>query len=59
MKNPSRICGKIREALPLEGGGERVGVKGLTNIARRLRKQSTDTEEHLWRYLRNRQIEGK
>jgi len=35
-----------------------VGVKGLRNIARRLRKKSTDTEEHLWRYLRNRQIEG-
>jgi len=35
-----------------------VGVKGLTGIARRLRKQSTDTEQHLWRHLRDRQIEG-
>jgi very-short-patch-repair endonuclease len=35
-----------------------VGVKGLTGIARRLRKHSTDTEGNLWRYLRNRQIEG-
>ena len=58
MKNPSRRYGKIRETLPLEGGGRRVGVKALTGIARRLRKQSTDTEEHLWGYLRNRQVEG-
>ena len=35
-----------------------MGVKGLTGIARRLRKHSTDTEGNLWRYLRNRQIEG-
>ena len=35
-----------------------MGVKGLTGIARRLRKESTDTERHLWRYLRDRQIEG-
>jgi very-short-patch-repair endonuclease len=39
-------------------GGKRVGVKGLTGIAKRLRKHSTDTERHLWRHLRNRQIEG-
>jgi hypothetical protein len=58
MKNPSRKYGKIRETLPLEGGGKRVGVKGLTGIASRLRKHSTVTEGHLWRYLRNRQIEG-
>ena len=36
----------------------RVGVKGLTDVARRLRKHSTDTEGHLWRYLRDRQTEG-
>ena len=49
----------------LEGGGNRVGVKDLTGIASRidpttgrLRKHSTDTEGHLWRYLRDRQIEG-
>jgi very-short-patch-repair endonuclease len=41
-----------------EGGGKRVGVKGLTGIAKRLRKHSTDTERHLWRHLRDRQIEG-
>ena len=35
-----------------------MGVKGLTGVARRLRKHSTDTEGHLWRYLRDRQIEG-
>ncbi len=35
-----------------------MGVKGLTGIARRLRKDFTDTEAHLWRYLRNRQMEG-
>jgi hypothetical protein len=47
MKNRSRTYGKIKEALPLEGGGKRVGVKGLTGIARRLRKYSTETERHL------------
>ena len=35
-----------------------MGVKGLTGVARRLRKHSTDTEGQLWRYLRDRQIEG-
>jgi very-short-patch-repair endonuclease len=33
-------------------------VDSLTAVARRLRKQSTDTEGHLWRYLLDRQIEG-
>jgi very-short-patch-repair endonuclease len=33
-------------------------VKGLTGIARKLRKLPTDTEQHLWGHLRNRQIEG-
>ena len=46
------------KTLPLEGGGNRVGVKDLTGIARRLRKHSTDTERHLWRHLRDRQIDG-
>jgi very-short-patch-repair endonuclease len=58
MKNHTRTYPKGRETLPLEGGGKRVGVKGLTGVARRLRKHSTDTEVHLWRYLRDRQIEG-
>jgi hypothetical protein len=58
MKNRSGKCGKTRETLPLEGGGKRVGVKGLPGIARRLRKHSTDTEGNLWRYLKKRQIEG-
>jgi len=35
-----------------------VGVKGLTGIARRLRKNSTDTERHLWRHLRDKRMEG-
>ena len=58
MKNRSGTYGKAGETLPLEGGGKRVGVKGLTGVARRLRKHSTDTEGHVWRYLRDRQIEG-
>ena len=33
-------------------------VQRLTGIARRLRKCSTDTEQQLWRHLRNRQVEG-
>jgi very-short-patch-repair endonuclease len=44
---------------PLVGGGEStVGVKGLTGVARRLRKTSTDTERQLWRHIRDRQLEG-
>jgi len=58
MKNRSGTYGKTRETLPLEGGGKRVGVKSLTGIARRLRNHSTDTERHLCRHLRGRQIEG-
>jgi very-short-patch-repair endonuclease len=58
MKNHSEEYGKIRKTLPLEGGGKRVGVKGLRGTAKRLREHSTDTERHLWRYLRNRQIES-
>ncbi len=48
MKNRSGTDGKTRETLPLEGGGKRVGVKGLTGIARRLRKHSTDTESGIY-----------
>jgi len=58
MKTHSEEYGMIRGTLPLEGGGKRVGVKGLTGIARNLRKHSTDTEQYLWRHIRNRQIEG-
>jgi hypothetical protein len=58
MKNHSEEYGKTRETLPLEGGGKRVGVKELRGTAKRLRKHSTDTERHLWRYLRNRQVES-
>jgi len=32
--------------------------KRLTRVARKLRKTSTDVEAQLWRYLRNRQLEG-
>ncbi len=35
-----------------------MGVKGLTGVARSLRKQSTDTEQYLWRHLKGRQVEG-
>ena len=35
-----------------------MGVKNLTGIARRLRKNSTNTEQYLWKHLRNRQVEG-
>jgi very-short-patch-repair endonuclease len=58
MKNHSEEYGKTTETLPLEGGGKRVGVKELRGTAKRLRKHSTDTERHLWRYLRNRQVES-
>jgi very-short-patch-repair endonuclease len=58
MNNRSGTFGKTRKTLPLEGGGKGVGVKALTGVARRLRKQSTDTEGHLWRHLRDRQIGG-
>jgi hypothetical protein len=33
MKNYSEECGKTSETLPLEWGGKRVGVKGLTRDA--------------------------
>jgi very-short-patch-repair endonuclease len=57
MKNCSVTYRKTMKTLPLEGGGNRVGVKDFTGIARRLRKHSTDTERHLWRHLRDRQID--
>ena len=46
--------------LPLDGGGQ-VGVimmKNFTNIARILRKGSTNAEKLLWQQLRGRQLEG-
>jgi very-short-patch-repair endonuclease len=58
MKGHSGTYRKGKETLTLEGGGKRVGVKGRTDVARNLRKHSTDTERHLWRYLRDRQVEG-
>ena len=58
MKYYSGTYGKVGETLPLEGGGKRVGVKGLTGIARKLRTHSTDTERQLWRHLRDRRMEG-
>ena len=57
-ENPPPCRQPGRASGPGEGGGKRVGVKGLTGVARKLRKHSTDTEGHLWRYLRDRQIEG-
>jgi len=41
MKNRSGTYGDTKKTLPLEGGGKRVGVKGLTGIAKALRKQTT------------------
>ncbi len=35
-----------------------MGVKGLSGLARELRKQPTDTENYFWKCLRNRQISG-
>ena len=32
--------------------------KRLTPVARKLRRRSTDAEQHLWRHLRSRQLEG-
>jgi hypothetical protein len=58
MKNRSVTYRKTMKTLPLEGGGNRVGVKDLAGIARRPGKHSTDTERHLWRHLRDRQIDG-
>jgi very-short-patch-repair endonuclease len=58
MKNSFGTYRKGRGTLPLEGGGKRVGVKGLMGVARTLRKNSTIAEQHLWRPLRDRQIEG-
>jgi len=34
-----------------------IGTK-LTELAKTLRKRSTDTENYLWLFLKNRQIEG-
>jgi very-short-patch-repair endonuclease len=59
MKNCSGKYGKTKETLPLEGGGKRVGVKELRDLARALRRSSTDTEAYLWRRLRNGQIGWK
>ena len=58
MKSCSGTYGNKKKTLPFKGGGNRVGVKGLTGVARRLRKHSTDSEQHLWRHLRDKQIEG-
>ena len=50
----------IAVAPPLVGGvGEgKTVTSNITNIAKNLRKRSTDTERLLWRYLRIKQIEG-
>jgi very-short-patch-repair endonuclease len=51
---------KREKNLPLDGGGK-VGVKKrqtFTQFARQLRKNQTDAEQLLWRYLRLRQLDG-
>ena len=32
--------------------------KKLLNFSKKLRRNMTDAEKHLWKYLRNRQLEG-
>ena len=44
MKSQSGRRRKTSTSLPLEGGGKRVGVKELRDVASALRKGSTDTE---------------
>jgi hypothetical protein len=44
MKSQSGRRRKTSISLPLEGGGKRVGVKELRDVARALRKSSTNTE---------------
>jgi very-short-patch-repair endonuclease len=58
MKNRSGKSEEPKKTLPLEGGGQRVGVKRLSGTARGLRRRATDAERRLWRHLRDRQIEG-
>ena len=58
MKKQSGRQGKTSTSRPLEGGGKRVGVKELRDVARALRNGSTDTEVYLWRRLRNRGERG-
>ncbi len=44
---------------PLWGrGGWGLLNRKLTNIAKNLRKRSTDTERFLWRHIRAKQLEG-
>jgi very-short-patch-repair endonuclease len=57
-EKPVERIRKDNENPPHRGGRERAGVKGLRRTAKRLRKDSTDTERHLWNYLRNRQVES-
>ena len=45
MKKQSGRQGKTSTSRPLEGGGKRAGVKELRDVARALRKGSTDTED--------------
>jgi hypothetical protein len=44
MKNQSGRQRKTSTSLPLEGGGKRVGVKELRDVARAIRKGSPETE---------------
>jgi hypothetical protein len=44
MKSQSGRPRKTSTSLPLEGGGKRVGVKELRDVARAFRKSSTNTE---------------
>lgn len=50
-----------RFRIPLPIGEERCYPKVMDRVtynARRLRRDMTDAEKHLWKYLRNRQFEG-
>jgi very-short-patch-repair endonuclease len=56
------IWGIAVSSLPLDGGGAGGGdpnlVKHMNSMARTLRKNLTDSERRLWRYLRAKQVEG-
>jgi len=48
----------VRVRIGLKVGVKKIQRKKLIDISRTLRKSSTDTENYLWRHLKNKQIEG-
>jgi len=56
-----KLCGKgftLPPAVRRLGGGENTMKSRLTDLARSLRRRSTDAERTLWRSLRARQLGG-